>query len=341
MTRLRRPIEGPVLVVGAYGYGNVGDEAILSGLLTRLTGHAVTVVSRSPVETAASHGVRAIGIRQSVGALLRHRTLIIGGGGLFGRDMGRIGRLLPIFGLLAVALRRNLVIEGVDVDDRRSPSARLLIPLLMRAASRVSVRDRASAAILTGWGASPSVLPDLSSWMEPADAQEGRVALERAGVDFERPLVGLALTAVNRPLADRVLEAVEAAMRELPDAQFCFVPMSRQPSVPQHDDLNLGRELAARCPELLILDATLPPAVMLSAFAPMSAVVGMRYHAMLFAERAGVPLLPIPYAEKTHRWLADHGVAPVDPTPPALAHRLRAVLTEGHSKRRQRLKAAS
>jgi polysaccharide pyruvyl transferase WcaK-like protein len=341
MTKLRRPIEGPVLVVGAYGYRNVGDEAILSGLLARLVGQSVTVVSRSPAETAASHGVRAISIRQSVAALARHRTVIIGGGGLFGRDMGRVGRLLPAFGLLAIALRRSVIVEGVDVDDRLSPSARLLTPPLLRAASRVSVRDRASAAILEGWGATPSVLPDLSQWMEPADAQAGRAAVEQAGADLERPLIGLALTAVNRPLADLVLQAVEAAMRELPEAQFCFVPMSRHPSVPDHNDLNLARELAARRRELLILDAPLSPAVMLSAFRPMSAVVAMRYHAMLFAERAGVPLLPIPYAEKTYRWLADHGVAPVDPTPRALTRRLSAALAEARPQRRRHLQAAS
>jgi polysaccharide pyruvyl transferase WcaK-like protein len=326
MTMLRRPIEGPVLVVGAYGYRNVGDEAILAGMLARLAGHSVTVVSRSPAETAASHGVRAIGIRQAPAALLRHRTVIIGGGGLFGRDMGRIGRLLPLFGLLAVALRRAVIVDGVDIDGRLSPSARVLVPPLLRAASRVSVRDRASAAIVARWRVTPSVLPDLSNWMEPADGTAGRATLERAGVDSDRPVIGLALTAVDRPLANRVLAAVEAAMRELPDAQFCFVPMSRHPSVPDHDDLNLAHELAALRPELLTLDASLPSAVVLAAIGQMSALVAMRFHAVLFAERAGVPLLAISYAEKTQRWLADHELRPVDPNPTTLVRHLRAAL---------------
>ena len=47
-------------MVGAYGYRNVGDEAILAGLLTTLGGRRVTVVSRSPAETSALHGVPAI-----------------------------------------------------------------------------------------------------------------------------------------------------------------------------------------------------------------------------------------------------------------------------------------
>ena len=58
MSAIEGRLRSPVLVVGAYGYGNVGDEAILSGLLARLGGHAVTVVSRSPTETSALHGVQ-------------------------------------------------------------------------------------------------------------------------------------------------------------------------------------------------------------------------------------------------------------------------------------------
>ncbi len=50
----------PVLVVGGYGYRNVGDEAILASLLRALEGRRVTVVSRLPAETTAMHGVRAV-----------------------------------------------------------------------------------------------------------------------------------------------------------------------------------------------------------------------------------------------------------------------------------------
>jgi polysaccharide pyruvyl transferase WcaK-like protein len=46
----------PLLIVGGYGYRNAGDEAILAGLLEVTGRDGVTVVSRSPAETAASHG---------------------------------------------------------------------------------------------------------------------------------------------------------------------------------------------------------------------------------------------------------------------------------------------
>lgn len=341
MTRLHRPLPDPILVVGAYGYRNVGDEAILAGLLSRLAGHAVSVISRSPIETAALHGVRAIGIRDAIPALRRHRSVVIGGGGLFGRDMGRVGRLLPLFGLLAAGLGKTVIVEGVDIDEQLSRSARLLLRPLMRAASRVSVRDRSSAARLAGWGVTASVQPDLSTWMQPASPEVGVRTLESAGLALDRPIVGLALTAVDPRLCDRVIEAAAGAMGDLPDAQFCFVPMSRHPWVPEHDDLRLARRLAAMRPDLVMLDAALPPAAVLAAFGHLSAVVAMRYHAMLFAERAGVPLVPVSYAEKTKRWLDDRELGEVDPTAAALTRAIRAALGQSLTRRRPVLKVAS
>jgi len=337
MSVIGQRLRSPVLVVGAYGYGNVGDEAILSGLLVRLEGHAVTVVSRSPGDTTALHGVRSIGIGQAVSALRHHRSVVIGGGGLFGRDMGRIGRLLPAFGLLAAALGKTVSVVGVDIDDRLSGSARPLVPLLMRAAASVQVRDRASAAVLAGWGASAGVEPDLSAWMQPRDADAARHALQEAGLDPERPIIGLALTGVNPTLADRVVEAsvvaVDALLDALPEAQFCFIPMSRHPWVPTHDDRLVAQRLRQLRPGVAVLEGPLPPDLVLATIGELSALVAMRYHAMLFAERAGVPLIPISYADKTDRWLTEHGLRSIRPNAKDLTRALREAISTAASRR--------
>ena len=89
----------PILVLGGYGYRNAGDEAILASILRSLDGRRVTVLSRTPAETTAMHGVRSLPVTAAARALASHRTVLIGGGGLFGRDMGSLGRLLPAYGL--------------------------------------------------------------------------------------------------------------------------------------------------------------------------------------------------------------------------------------------------
>lgn len=316
----------PILIVGGYGYRNLGDEAILAGMLARIGPRDVTVVSRNPAETTRLHGVPAVAIGRAARALMFHRSVVLGGGGLFGRDMGRFGRLLPAFGLVASALGRPVLIAGVDVDDRLAASARMLLPQLMRVAQEVVVRDQRSVAILAEWGVSARLEPDLSAWMPASADVVGRRLLHEAGVDRRRKVVGLALTGVRAALVRPALDAVDAAMDAMPEVQFCFVPMSRHPRVARHDDLRLARRLQAAQPRLIILDGDHHPADVLAAIGQLSALVSMRYHGILFADRASVPLVPLVYAEKTRRWLDERGVPAIPLQAGPLTAALRAAL---------------
>jgi polysaccharide pyruvyl transferase WcaK-like protein len=316
----------PILVVGAYGYRNTGDEAILAGLLNTLAGRQVTVVSRSPAETSALHGVAATGLQEAIPSLRRHRTVLIGGGGLFGRDMGCVGRLLPLYGLLAASLGRMLLVDGVGVDAGMTGPHRLLVRRLLLAADLVTVRDQASARLLGEWGIAHLVAEDLSARMPPASTRSGRGLLRAAGVVEGRPVIGLCLTAVNDALTPAVAEAAADLMRHHPEWQFCFIPMSQHPFVDRHNDLLLARSLRETSPQLKIVEGLHHPAALLSLFAALDAVVAMRYHGLLFAERAGIPLIPIVYADKGLAWLEERGLRPVEPTGRALSRALASSL---------------
>ena len=305
-------LPGPVLIVGGYGYRNVGDEAILAGLLASLDRPDVTVVSRDPRRTEAVHEVRSVGVADAPLALIRHRSLVIGGGGLFGRHMGRLGRLLPAFGALATVGRRVMV-TGIGLDHDLPPSTQRAVAALLRRAASVTVRDLESSRIAAAWGVPATVAPDLSAHLRVSPPEVGTRLLRDAGVRAGRPIVGLALTDVEPRLTDAVVHAAEAAMDRLPEVEFCFIPMSRHPSIGHHDDRRLAARLQVVQPRLRVLDAE-HPADVLSVYARLSAAVVMRYHGLLFAERGGVPIVPIPYAEKCDHWLAERGIPPVAPT---------------------------
>jgi L-malate glycosyltransferase len=316
----------PILVVGGYGYRNVGDEAILASLLRTLHGRRVSVVSRLPAETSAAHGVRAVQIASAVSELARHRSVLIGGGGLFGADMGLTGRFLPAFGLAAAALGRRVALHGIGVDPGLPAVTAVALRQLARRATQIQVRDRRSAALLRAWGVEAAVGPDLSAWLPAASSAVGTAALRGAGLDPRQPIVGLSLTAVNGAVARAAVDAVAETMDAMPEVQFCFIPMSQHPFVADHNDLVLARRLSARQPRLRILEGMLAPATVMAVYSHLSAVVGMRYHSLLFATRAGVPLLPIVYADKCRTWLAEHGQDPVEPAAPALIERLTAAI---------------
>jgi polysaccharide pyruvyl transferase WcaK-like protein len=317
-------VTGRILVVGGYGYGNVGDEAMLAGLLTKLDGRQVTVVSRDPRLTTRLHGVAAVPIGAAMAALRTHRTVLIGGGSLFGRDMGRIGRLLPAFGIGARLLGRRVVLDGIGLDDV-GPSARA-VRRLLSVASEVTVRDARSLELAEGWGIDARQAPDLSTRMPAVGDEVGRELLRASGVDLRRPVVGLCLTGVDAQLGDRVQRAVASAMHRLPQVEFVFIPMARHPTVPSHDDLVLGRQLQQLQPRLHLLQTDGHPAHVLSVFRSLQAAVCMRFHSLLFAERAGTAIVPIAYASKCSSWLAERNMASVEPDGTALHAALLSLL---------------
>ena len=322
----------PILVVGGYGYRNVGDEAILAGLLEKIgRERSVSVVSRMPAETAALHGVRAFSLRQAVVAIRSHASVVIGGGGLFGRDMGAIGRLLPLYGLLASRLGLRVAIHGVGVDRGMRPVAAWLFRRLARRAVAVTVRDRRSAEVLAAWGIPTEVVADLSAAVEPAAASVGRELLSQAGLDPDRPVVGLALTGLRAHQAAVLEGTVAHAIADLPDVQFCFIPMSQHPFIHAHNDLLLGRRLQVASPRLAVLETSLNPQQVLAVFGSLSAAVCMRYHSLLFADRMGTPIIPVPYAPKCDAWIAEHGLRPVPLAPAVFASAIRAAVGRGQA----------
>jgi polysaccharide pyruvyl transferase WcaK-like protein len=317
----------PILMVGAYGYRNAGDEAMLAGLL-RVTGRdGVTVVSRMPAETAATHRVRAIPLRAAPAALVAHPGLVIGGGGLFGRDMGLLGRLLPLAGLGASAARREVALVGIGVDRDIPRSARWLVGRLARTARAVVVRDAESRTALAELGVEAAVAPDLSSLVESAGRAAGRRTLEAAGLQpARRPVVGMALAGVDPGLGQRVERAVLAAVDAMPEVDFALLPMSRHPFVPAHNDELLCRRLIDARPRLRLVVPPDETPALLGLFEALAAAVCMRYHSLLFAERAGIPLVPIPYAEKCRHWIAERELPEVEPTSEALIAALRSAV---------------
>ena len=317
----------PMLIVGGYGYRNAGDEAILAGLL-RLTGRDdVTVVSRAAAETESIHGVRSIPVRAAAAALATHRGLLIGGGGLFGRDMGLLGRLLPLVGLAARGARRDVSLVGIGVDREMPGLARRLLGLLARRARTVVVRDAESRSVLAELGVEPAMAPDLSSLVESAGAVVGRRILEAAGLQpARRPVIGLALTAVDPAIGERVEQAVLAAADAMPEVDFALVPMSRHPFVAAHNDELLARRLIAARPRLRLVPPPDDTRALLGVFDALSAAVCMRYHSLLFAERSEIPIVPIAYAEKCRHWLEERAMAEVEPGPDALVSALRSAV---------------
>src|SRR4051812_32399853 len=157
---------GDTLVGGWYGNGNVGDEAILAGMVAAVRAvdpsHSLTAFSAAPHETRASLPIRAtrraFSMRgsQLLAELMtvpRYHLYALGGGGLIkdiGRRFGNARRwLIPL--RAAQVLRRRTMMYAIGVEWVHDRSRHLI----RRAAERcdlVTVRDRDSYRRLRAMG---------------------------------------------------------------------------------------------------------------------------------------------------------------------------------------------
>jgi polysaccharide pyruvyl transferase WcaK-like protein len=326
--RVIRALRPPILIVGGYGYRNLGDEAILAGLLNLLgPGRQATVLSRDPAGTRAMHGVPAVGPGGLARVLSEHQSVLIGGGGLFAGGMGRLGRLIAPFGLAMVTTGRPVAIVGVGADAGAPASTRLALRALAPHLAGLTVRDAPSASILASWGIPSSVGDDLAAALPAAGRDDGRDLLVAAGLDLNRPIVGLCLTSLGDARVRARLEpAVRTLAAELRGVQLALVPMSQHPRVSAHNDLILAERLRVALPRLAIIEGVHHPSTVVAAFGWMSAAICMRYHSLWFASKAGTPVVAVPYAAKCWAWLAERGMEGTPLDGRALADAVRAAI---------------
>lgn len=320
-----------VLLIGGYGCGNVGDEAILSVLLGELrdAGADVRVVSADPAHTRRTHNVEAVAARpwSLAAAIASADTLIVGGGGMFSRYMGRRSMLLPAVALGAWALRKRVVVRAIGAY---AGTPRLVLRALVWAigrASFASARDEATIETLYGAGVTRTIVREPDPALRLAPQRPETVLPARAiGLAVRRVRDEAVQERLTRSLAGLVDALIEEGLRPV------LLPFCRHPSEPVEQDGAYARELRAmtrdpaRC---RIIDSDVSPAQMRGLIAELDGLVAMRFHAIVFGHSAGVPMTAIPYDDKCTAFVAEHGIAAValeDVTADALLDCLLATL---------------
>lgn len=151
-----------VLVSGYYGFGNMGDEALLAGLLRQLRGldAEALVLSADPARTEEEHGVRAFQrVRELPRALRQADAVISGGGGLLqdGTSSRSLSYYLGVLRLARLAGKRALV-YGQSIGPLSSRGLRRTASVLRHL--HVGVRDRQSIELLRGAGVEATLVAD-------------------------------------------------------------------------------------------------------------------------------------------------------------------------------------
>ena len=279
------------LVSGYYGADNLGDEALLAGLLGSLRKRGarhLSVLSLDPGATRAAHHVlarhRLVGLPA---ALLRSDVLVSGGGGLL-QDATSRRSLDYYLGVIRAArvLGRRVVVFGQslgplsDEGRRRVQGALQGVPL--------GLRDAPSLALATtlGLAAQPVADAALTLAAPSGRARDALVLVPRGGEPW-------ATETLRRLAADAAAQGMQVEV------------LACQPS---HDDAEVERLMAA-LPGLRRLPSG-PPSSALAALAGARLVVSVRLHGLVLATVAGVPHAGLSYDPKVAGY-AERSGAPV------------------------------
>ncbi|HET9529653.1 MAG TPA: glycosyltransferase [Blastocatellia bacterium] len=352
-----------VMIAGAYGYGNTGDDAILNSvtgdLRRAIPNLRIIALSHNPAETGANCDVEAIhwqDINQIVQSARLCDLMLVGGGALFydywGADPDTLlteshAEISYFTGLslLSRLLEKPLMFYAVGVGPLLTEEGRLLTRVAFEQASCATVRDPQSKSLLEQIGLPPDpvlVTADLAFQIQSGDSNIGRKILEaEAGMPIQPPLIGAALrqwnVGVDPDSWERaVAEAFDSFLRRR-GGTLVFIPFHRAVAGGLADDILLAtriRQRMERKSQAIVLQKERAPEEIASLVAQCDLLLGMRFHSLVFALKAGVPIVALTYDPKVSNLLANLsltrlGIAPAE----AASDRLASMLEDGFSSR--------
>ena len=309
--RPKRDRDG-VVICGAYGRGNAGDDAILEAILQEMRAidpdMPITVLTKDPKATRLTYRVRTAG-RMDVGTwkkAMRHAGLYINGGGSLIQDVTSRRSLWFYLHNIQAAHKAGCKVQmyGCGIGPIHSPANRRRASrVLQRSVDAITLRDTHSAEELEDMGVTrPQVIlsADPTVILPAAPAQVVDGILESQGIDPHGRYIGFAL----RPWPG--FEAKAAVFGAAADYAYetygltpVFLPIERR--------LDVGAaQLAAqhmKAPHY-ILPQTGRSDHTIGLFARMQAVVSMRLHALVFSAGQGVPLVGVVYDQKISSFLS-------------------------------------
>ncbi len=318
-----------LLICGAAGYTNIGDDAILWGMLTQLgtvlPGRAIRVAGGTNLAslvqpfgaTAVSYDDRA----ELARAIEEAELVIIGGGGLL-YDIGyeaSLSRFLTdtpdhqwlyeMARLVAAsrAANRPVMLYSVGVGPLLTEAARHVAKFIGEQAEVITVRDNASAALLTECGLARSriyVAADPGIILEPSE--ESDLFLRLGLTNPSPPLIAINLrpwgeAAQQERLLANMSAVIQQIKRELGGTAL-LVPF-------QHlydDDLPLLQRVASETGAIVITQP-LTPLEVVTLFSHCDAVIGMRLHALVLALCADTPFVALSYETKVSEFAQTAG----------------------------------
>ncbi len=301
-----------VLLSGYYGFGNLGDEALLEVIVAQLQrrfpGVVIDVLSSSPEATARRYRVEATprwSMHAIRAAIERADVVLSGGGGLLQTATSARSALYYASILReAVRQRRRSMIFAQSIGPL-DMLGRFIVKRMCRGVDRATVRDARSQELLG------SLLPTtpIEQTADPVflyDLPAEHLDLRSEGLGPDPyAVISVRKIATLKEGSATIARAVDA-LYERHRIRSAFLPLGGA------SDAEVSTNIIRVCHSapMLLPECSLSRAAAIINGAAV--VIGMRLHALILAARFTVPFLAIPYDPKV-RSLCEELHYPLEP----------------------------
>ncbi|MBO7739309.1 MAG: polysaccharide pyruvyl transferase CsaB, partial [Oscillospiraceae bacterium] len=300
-----------VIICGAYGRGNSGDEAILRSIINEVRDISpdavITVLSVNPTETRYIHGVRSVFSFNivSFARLCMKADLYINGGGSLIQDVTSRRSLWFYLYTLRCAHRHGVpvLMYGCGIGPvGRSYNRRLAGRIINENVDCITLREDGSMAELVDMGITkPEIYPaaDPSLLLPAAGDTAVNSFMLTEGLDPKGKYIGFALRywdGFDEKTAD-IAAAADFAYEKY-GLTPVFIPISNVSDAKAAADVVRLMKNPAH-----IIERAMESDVVIGLMSRMSAVVSMRLHGLIFAAGHGVPLVGLVYDPKVSAFL--------------------------------------
>ena len=324
-----------LLICGAAGYTNLGDDAILWGMVTQLRavvgGREIRVVGGPELESLTTPlGAAAISYEdpEEVARGIEGADLVVLGGGGMLYDVGYDASLARFLGDLpdrpwlyelariaaaARAAGKPVMVYGMGVGPLLTEAGQRVARFIADQASAVTVRDEGSAGLLVACGVARTrvqVAGDPAAGLTAGPAEAAEALLGQIGVaEAPRPWVAMNVRPWYRfggieegPAEAREqfverLAAVVRGVRGQLGGTALLIPFQR---LRDDDRETMGQvlEAAGEKAGAMVVKPRLTPPLAVGLLKRCDVMVGMRLHSLLLAVDAGLPFAAVSYAPK-------------------------------------------
>ena len=300
-----------IMICGAYGRGNAGDDAILEAIVQEMRAldpeRTICVMSRRPKETRLVYRTGAVYTFNIFSVLHKFRkaALYINGGGSLMQDVTSTRSLWYYCYTLRAAKRRGckVMMYGCGIGPiNRAGNRKMAAKTIDRSVDRITLRDDNSRAELADMGVTRPdirVSADPTIILDAAPAEVVSLAMEQSGIDPDGRYIGFGLR--NWKGLDAALPAIAAAANyayEKHGLTPVFVPIEFPSDLTPAERVGL----LLHCPWYAVRTRQ-PIEVTIGILARMKTVVGIRLHSLMFSAGQGVPVVGLSYDIKVDGFL--------------------------------------